>query len=60
MASALHPGYTGRLTENIDEVETESEPGEQADVDICLKAPEWAEHPRFIDSNMACDDGRAG
>jgi nicotinamidase/pyrazinamidase len=28
--------------------------------EICLKAPEWAEHQRFSDSDIPCDDGRAG
>jgi nicotinamidase/pyrazinamidase len=28
--------------------------------DQCLKAPEWAEHQRFSDDDMGCDDGRAG
>jgi nicotinamidase/pyrazinamidase len=27
---------------------------------VCLKAPEWAEHQRFSDDDMGCDDGRAG
>lgn len=30
------------------------------DVDVCVKAPEWAEHQRFSDDDMGCDDGRAG
>jgi transketolase len=28
--------------------------------DICTKAPEWAEHERFSDADMPCDDGRSG
>ena len=28
--------------------------------ETCLKAPEWAEHQRFSDEDMGCDDGRAG
>lgn len=28
--------------------------------EVCLKAPEWAEHQRFDDDDMGCDDGRAG
>lgn len=30
------------------------------EVDVCVKAPEWAEHQRFSDDDMGCDDGRAG
>jgi nicotinamidase/pyrazinamidase len=29
-------------------------------VDTCQKAPEWAEHARFEDPDLACDDGRSG
>lgn len=29
-------------------------------LELCLKAPEWAEHQRFDDGDMPCDDGRAG
>jgi len=30
------------------------------DAEVCLKAPEWAEHQRFSDGDWPCDDGRAG
>ncbi|MFZ7127588.1 MAG: transketolase [Desulfobacterales bacterium] len=33
---------------------------EAVEEEICTKAPEWAEHERFSDSDQACDDGRAG
>ncbi|HHP7235554.1 MAG TPA: hypothetical protein ACFCUC_13065 [Desulfobacterales bacterium] len=33
---------------------------EQEDLDVCDKAPEWAEHERFRDDDMPCDDGRTG
>ena len=36
---------------------SQSEPGE---LDVCLKAPEWAEHQRLNDTDPPCDDGRAG
>jgi nicotinamidase/pyrazinamidase len=29
-------------------------------IDACQKAPEWAEHARFDDTDEACDDGRSG
>lgn len=28
--------------------------------DVCLKAPEWAEHQRLDDPDEPCDDGRTG
>jgi nicotinamidase/pyrazinamidase len=31
-----------------------------AEVAVCTKAPEWAEHQRFSDDDDTCDDGRAG
>jgi nicotinamidase/pyrazinamidase len=31
-----------------------------AEQDVCLKAPEWAEHQRFNDFDIPCDDGRSG
>ncbi len=31
-----------------------------AEPDVCLKAPEWAEHQRFNDPDIPCDDGRSG
>lgn len=36
--------------------------GEKAaeDPEVCIKAPEWAEHQRFNDLDIPCDDGRAG
>ena len=33
---------------------------ESDDTEVCLKAPEWAEHQRLSDNDMPCDDGRAG
>lgn len=30
------------------------------EIDACQKAPEWAEHARFEDSDQPCDDGRSG
>lgn len=30
------------------------------DPDVCVKAPEWAEHARLQEDDDACDDGRAG
>jgi nicotinamidase/pyrazinamidase len=29
-------------------------------IDACQKAPEWAEHARFEDTDLPCDDGRSG
>jgi len=42
-----------------------AELGSRSDVrdeapDICVKAPEWAEHQRLDDDDMPCDDGRSG
>ena len=31
-----------------------------SDIDACQKAPEWAEHARFEDNDLPCDDGRSG
>ena len=28
-------------------------------IQVCLNAPEWAEHARFEEDNEPCDDGRA-
>jgi nicotinamidase/pyrazinamidase len=28
--------------------------------DVCVKAPEWAEHQRLDDPDLPCDDGRSG
>lgn len=28
--------------------------------DVCVKAPEWAEHQRLEDDDLPCDDGRSG
>ncbi len=30
------------------------------EVPVCIFAPEWAEHARFVRSDEPCDDGRAG
>ena len=30
------------------------------EIDACQKAPEWAEHARFEDTDQSCDDGRSG
>lgn len=30
------------------------------EIDACQKAPEWAEHARFEDTDLPCDDGRSG
>jgi len=30
------------------------------EIDVCQKAPEWAEHARFEDTDLPCDDGRSG
>jgi nicotinamidase/pyrazinamidase len=30
------------------------------EIEACQKAPEWAEHARFDDSDPPCDDGRTG
>lgn len=32
----------------------------EQEIEICLKAPEWAEHDRLHDNDMPCDDGRSG
>jgi len=29
-------------------------------LDVCQKAPEWAEHERFADEDEPCDDSRGG
>lgn len=28
-------------------------------IQVCLNAPEWAEHARFEESDEPCEDGRA-
>jgi ADP-ribosyl-[dinitrogen reductase] hydrolase len=33
---------------------------ESIDQEICMKAPEWAEHHRLKDADQPCDDGRSG
>ena len=30
------------------------------ELDVCVKAPEWAEHQRLDDDDLPCDDGRRG
>jgi nicotinamidase/pyrazinamidase len=30
------------------------------EIEACQKAPEWAEHARFEDTDDTCDDGRSG
>jgi nicotinamidase/pyrazinamidase len=40
----------GIVTTNADDQEIEA----------CQKAPEWAEHARFEDTDSPCDDGRSG
>ena len=30
------------------------------EIEACQKAPEWAEHARFEDTDQPCDDGRSG
>jgi len=35
-------------------------PDTAEDPDVCVKAPEWAEHQRLDDDDMPCDDGRSG
>jgi nicotinamidase/pyrazinamidase len=44
------------------EANAEAQPGDvKGDApEVCLKAPEWAEHQRFDDNDTPCDDGRAG
>jgi nicotinamidase/pyrazinamidase len=44
----FHPDL--RLPDAVDDLE----------IDACQKAPEWAEHARFDDSDQPCDDGRSG
>jgi hypothetical protein len=39
--------------------EEESDPTAEQE-DVCLKAPEWAEHSRLHDEDEPCDDGRSG
>ena len=39
---------------------SEQNPASPAEPDVCTKAPEWAEHQRFDDSDQPCDDGRGG
>jgi hypothetical protein len=29
-------------------------------LDVCVRAPEWAEHARGEEIDDACDDGRSG
>jgi nicotinamidase/pyrazinamidase len=31
-----------------------------ASLEVCVKAPEWAEHQRLEDDDLPCDDGRSG
>ena len=33
---------------------------EDQEIEACQKAPEWAEHARFEDTDDTCDDGRSG
>jgi hypothetical protein len=40
--------------------ENETHSNDRIEPDACLKAPEWAEHARFLDDDQPCDDGRAG
>ena len=47
--------------EGVNIMEDQPQPGTAAgEPDVCLKAPEWAEHQRFTDTDTPCDDGRAG
>ena len=47
--------------EGVNILEDQPQPGTAAgEPDVCLKAPEWAEHQRFTDTDTPCDDGRAG
>lgn len=32
----------------------------EVDIEVCAKAPEWAEHQRLSDLDQPCDDGRSG
>jgi hypothetical protein len=41
-------------TKNSDRIES------MDDLDVCQKAPEWAEHQRWEDDDQPCDDGRSG
>ncbi len=43
----------------VDLPEGDAGPAEEP-TPMCTKAPEWAEHQRFEDDDMACDDGRSG
>lgn len=33
---------------------------ESIEQEVCMKAPEWAEHARLEDEDQPCDDGRSG
>lgn len=39
---------------NSEEPKTDRRPN------LCLKAPEWAEHARFDEEDEPCEDGRSG
>ena len=49
-----------KATEKEKKEKKEKNDKEQVDLDICKKAPEWAEHERFRDDDQPCDDGRTG
>jgi transketolase len=34
--------------------------GVETEPEVCVKAPEWAEHQRFDEPDQPCDDGRSG
>ncbi len=39
---------------------TEKKQKKQEELDVCQKAPEFAEHHRLEDDDMPCADGRGG
>lgn len=56
----MSSGTDEKQVEKEEKKKKKEDEEEQADLDVCDKAPEWAEHERFRDDDMPCDDGRTG
>lgn len=47
-------------TQTQPQQENQDRDARKDDQDVCVKAPEWAEHQRLSDDDQPCDDGRSG
>ena len=51
----------GVVSEKEDkELKPDTDVSQSTELPVCTKAPEWAEHQRYTDTDEPCDNGRSG